>query len=127
MDKILTQQNVGWMTRKIIGSATITLGIKHTTDDAGVEHIDITQTLTGGIQTEELRTLDWAEREADDRLFGHVVARSRRSQVADMGEEWLREGWTPDTLEHGVIDALARSDTPKSKTSWEAHMVRTSL
>jgi hypothetical protein len=126
MDAILAEQGVGWLTRTAISAATITLTIKHYAD-GGVEHVDIHQALTGGITSDEDRTLDWTDRGKEDKIFGHVVSRTRRSQVADMGEEWLREGWTPDAVEHGVIDSLARSDTPKSKTSWEAHQVHTVL
>lgn len=57
----------------MIGLATITLYVKHYKDDDSVEHIDIKQTLTGGIEgTEENRTLDWKERSVEDRVFGHV-------------------------------------------------------
>jgi hypothetical protein len=60
-DKILALQGVSWVTRRIlIAIATITLDIKHYKDDEGVEHIDIEQTLTGGITASpEYRTLDW--------------------------------------------------------------------
>lgn len=51
---------MGWMTRKALAIANITLNIKHTKDEAGVEKIDIDQTLTGGIKgTSEHRTLDY--------------------------------------------------------------------
>jgi hypothetical protein len=37
----------------------------------GTEHIDIAQTLTGGIKgTTELRTLDWQERQHSDESHG---------------------------------------------------------
>jgi hypothetical protein len=60
VDKILTLQGISWVTRKIINNATITLDIKHYKDDEGAEHIDIIQTLTGGITSSpEYRTLTW--------------------------------------------------------------------
>ena len=47
--------------------------MKHYKDDSGVEHIDIDQTLTGGIKgTSENRTLDWTERPNNDHVFGDV-------------------------------------------------------
>ena len=53
------EQGIGWMTRKLISVATITLDIKHYTEE-GTEHIDIEQTATGGIKgTTENRILDW--------------------------------------------------------------------
>jgi hypothetical protein len=123
MDKILTQQGVGWITRTAISRSTITVKINHYKDDSGVEHIDIDQSLSVGGGSTEKRTLDWQERENQDRIFGAVVGQSRRTAYGDVADEWLKADWTEDTKEHGLIDALARSDTPKSKTTWEAHMV----
>jgi hypothetical protein len=57
----------------MIGLATVTLHVNHYKDDSGVEHIDIKQTLTGGIEgTQEDRILDWATRSHEDKLFGPV-------------------------------------------------------
>lgn len=54
-------QGISWFTRKAIALANLMLDIKQYRDDDGVEHIDIVQTLTGGIKgTTENRTLDWA-------------------------------------------------------------------
>ncbi|KAF7328425.1 hypothetical protein MVEN_02558400 [Mycena venus] len=121
-DTILTLQDVGWVKRKVIANATVTLAIKHYKDDAGVEKIDIDQTLTGGFPgPKEERTLSWTERSDKDGLFGHVVGKTRRCQVSDLEEEFLKKNWTPDTIEHGVIQFLVKSDTPKSGTSWIAN------
>jgi hypothetical protein len=43
---------VPWWKRIIINRATITLDVKHYKDDGGIEHIDIDQTLTGGLKGE---------------------------------------------------------------------------
>jgi hypothetical protein len=76
-DRILQLQGVGWFMRNAIAMATITLSVKHTKDDGGVEHIDIDQTITGGIPgTSEDRTLDWAERHKKDGLFGFIGQQS---------------------------------------------------
>lgn len=48
-DDILAAQGVGWMKRKAIQLATITLTVKHFKDDKSVENINIDQALTGGI------------------------------------------------------------------------------
>lgn len=64
---------MSWFKRQAIALATITLDVKHTKDDAGVEHINIDQTLTGGIPgTSENRILDWEERHKEDGIFGFV-------------------------------------------------------
>jgi len=53
------EQGISWVTRTLISVATITLDIKHYTEDC-TEHIDIDQTATGGIKgTTENRILDW--------------------------------------------------------------------
>lgn len=66
------------MTRKGISYATITLDIKQYADADNVTHIDIEQTLTGGIKgTSEKRIADWNAREHKDHIFGTVVGKSR--------------------------------------------------
>ncbi|KAJ7071167.1 hypothetical protein C8F01DRAFT_1014146, partial [Mycena amicta] len=127
-DTILMLQGVSWFKRKAIQFGTVTLFIKHYKDDNGEEHIDIDQaggygefrlTITGGMAgTREERHLTWKDREHHDTLFGHVIGKSRRIQVADLDEEYLRNGWTPDTIEYGVVQSYVESDTPKSGTSW---------
>lgn len=124
MDEILRLQGVSWFTRKAISLATITLYVKHYKDDNQVEHIDIDQVLTGGIKgTTELRTLDWTTREHEDHIFGAVVGRARRLPLADVEDDWLREGWTPDVAEHGAIESYVKSDTPKNKIAWVGHQI----
>ena len=103
----------------------MTLVIKHYKDDDGVEHIDIEQTLTGGIPgTSERRTLWWKERENEDHVFGAVKGKSRRVKPEELDIPFLTADWTPDTLEHGLIQSYVESDTPKSGTTWIANQVR---
>jgi hypothetical protein len=72
-DEILQLQGVGWFMRQAIAFATITLYVKQYKDEGGIEHIDIRQVLTGGIEgTEENRALNWTERSHKDRIFGDV-------------------------------------------------------
>ncbi|KAJ7076569.1 hypothetical protein B0H15DRAFT_593587 [Mycena belliarum] len=121
-DRILMLQGVGWLKRKAISIGTVTLAVKHYKDADGVEHVDIDQTITGGIPgTREERTLDWTERPHEDSLFGAVAGKSRRVQVSELEEEFLKKDWTADTLEHGVIQSYVYSDTPKSGTTWIAN------
>ncbi|KAJ7275197.1 hypothetical protein B0H12DRAFT_1086204 [Mycena haematopus] len=123
-DTILKHQGISWVKRTIISTATITLAVKHYKDDAGIEKIDIDQTLTGGIPgTREERTLTWTERHTNDSLFGYMVGKSRRCQVSELEEEFLKKDWTADTIEHGVVQSYVESDTPQSGTSWIANQV----
>ncbi|EFQ98641.1 hypothetical protein MGYG_01663 [Nannizzia gypsea CBS 118893] len=76
-DPTLTLQGISWFTRKAIGLATVTLHVKQYTEDDAV-HIDIAQTLTGGISgTTEKRELGWVPREHTDHIFGSVRGRTR--------------------------------------------------
>jgi len=121
-DPILALQGVGWLKRTAISLGTVTLHVKHYKDDDGVEHIDIDQTITGGIPgTSEERTLTWQERENEDHVFGSVIGKSRRVKVDVLAIDFLKEGWTPDTIEHGVVQAHAESNTQKSGTTWIAN------
>ena len=114
---------MGWLTRKAI-SLGVTLSIKHYKDDTGTERIDIDQTLMGGIPgTSESRLLNWTERSNEDHVFGAVIGKSRRIKVEELDEEFLQKGWTPDTIEHGVVQSYVESDTPKSGKTWIANQV----
>ncbi|KAK0208155.1 hypothetical protein DFS33DRAFT_1371692 [Desarmillaria ectypa] len=120
-DEILRLQGVSWLKRKAISIGTVTLYIKHYRDDEGIEKVDIDQTVAGISGTSEKRTLTWTERENNDDIFGPVIGKSRRVNVGELEEEFLKTGWTEDTVEHGVIQAYAESDTPKSGTTWIAN------
>jgi len=121
-DPVLALQGVGWMKRKIIGMATVTLHVKQYDED-GKTHIDIDQTATGGIKgTTELRTLNWEPKSHKDDLFGSLTGKSRwSSQPPDFPGldeahiNWLQEGWLDDGEEAGPngekrIESYSASD-----------------
>lgn len=123
-DEILAMQGVSWLTRLAIKYGTITLSVKHFKDDNAVEHIDIDQTVTGGIPgTRETRALTWKEQERNDHVFGYYIGKSRRVPVDQLDVAFLKEGWTADTIKHGLIQSYVESDTPKSGISWIANQV----
>lgn len=98
--------------------------IKHSKDDAGIEHIEVDQILTGGISgVKEIRHLDWSEHETSDHIYGPLITKSRRFNVEEHDIAFLKEGWLPDTLEHRAINGYAKSDTAKSGTTWSAEQV----
>lgn len=120
-DDILAMQGVSWLTRMAISYGSVTLALKHYKEDNGIEHIDIAQTITGGIPgTQEIRTLIWKERENYDHVFGHVIGKSRRVPIDQLDVAFLKEGWTTDTVEHGLVQSYVESDTAKSGISWIA-------
>jgi len=123
-DEILRLQGIGWFKRKLIGAGTVSLEIKHYKGDDGVERIDIDQTLSpGGIQSREERVLDWTERSKEDSLFGHIIGRSRRTRLEEIEDDYLRTGWTADSIEHGFIQSYVVSDVSKSGTTWIVNQI----
>ncbi|KAA8649898.1 hypothetical protein EYZ11_001153 [Aspergillus tanneri] len=79
-EPILALQGMGFLTRKALNLATITLHVHQYPDaeDSKVRHLDIDQIVTGGIKgTSERRITDWTKREHEDHIFGKVVGQSR--------------------------------------------------
>jgi len=111
---------MGWFKRKAIAIGHVHVTIKNYKDDDGVEHVDAVQTVSGATGNTEERTLTWEEKNVEDPIFGWVNSKSRRVKPSELDEPFLKEGWTEDTLEHGVINNYVTSDTPKSGTSWIA-------
>ncbi|TPX08915.1 uncharacterized protein E0L32_009619 [Thyridium curvatum] len=111
-DPALALQGVGWVTRKVVGLATITLHVKQFAAEPSpvgpnadqpaptsdpVTHVDIEQTGTGGMKgTTERRCLDDALREHTDYLFGHVRGRTRWVDLAEVEDEFLKAGWNEE-------------------------------
>jgi hypothetical protein len=76
---------MGWVTRKALSYATVTIYVKQYADaeDPKLIHVDAQQVITGGIQgTKEERKLDWEEREHVDHIFGKLKGRSRHLAAA---------------------------------------------
>jgi hypothetical protein len=44
-------------------------------------------------------------------------------KLDEIENEFLREGWLPDTEQSGAINSYVKSDTPKSSTTWIAEQV----
>lgn len=124
IDTILSLQGVSWLKRTAISLGTITLFVRHVEDADGVEHIDIDQTISGGIPaSSENRTLDWTEHEVSDVTFGEVVSKSKRVKAEELDSDFLKNGWTADTLERGLVQSYVESNTAKSGISWTANQV----
>lgn len=117
-------QGVTWISRTAISYATVTLYANHYKDENGIEHVDTDQTLTGGVPgTTEERILDWTPRDHYDYVFGAVTGKSRRLKVDEIEDKFLRDGWLPDTQEHGVICSWIESDRERSGYSWTSYEV----
>jgi hypothetical protein len=105
-DAVLSLQGIGWLTRKAISIATITLSVKQfvepNADDpanAPITRIVIDQTATGGIKSTESRTTDWRVREHQDRTFGKCAARSRLVRGAKGADGKVRPVFELQTTE----------------------------
>ena len=61
-DAVLALQGVGWLKRKAINLATVTLSIKQYVDESGVTHVDIDQTATAARERVRRHVPDEAER-----------------------------------------------------------------
>ncbi|KAK8113895.1 hypothetical protein PG999_005964 [Apiospora kogelbergensis] len=141
----LALQGVGYLTRKAIGFATVTLAVKqfmgpHTppsTTEGECVRIDIAQTATGGIKgTTENRCVDGESRTHSDWLFGTVDSKSYfttddvRDAVAKHGVEgasadYLAGNWLEDESEKTGPDGAAHlvSVADNQKDGWIAVQV----
>ncbi|KAF4535179.1 hypothetical protein DIS24_g2792 [Lasiodiplodia hormozganensis] len=110
-DAILELQGFGWLLRRAIRIATVTLICKQYKDENGLEHIDIDQittpSLPGKKETPEERVLDWEWRDSVNGVFGKVKGRTRRITLADLPDDedgkFMKEGWDESTIEGGDL------------------------
>ncbi|TGZ81968.1 hypothetical protein EX30DRAFT_305738 [Ascodesmis nigricans] len=120
LSEVFVLQGMSWITRKALGVANITLHISHKKNDAGVEVIDIDQTLSGGIKgTSEHREMDYEERGHEDHIFGKVVGKSRRLAIADVKDDHLRSGFPEELNAEGLIESIVEN----AENDWIAHQV----
>lgn len=131
-DPVLALQGIGWLTRKAIGAASVTLHVKqYTLEDGTTEKIDIDQVLSGGLKgSVEERTLDWEWRGHTDYLFGTVKGHNRYNTLAAVLEEakgkgvteedakFLTEGWLKETEEGEVMEGFVENEG-SGWTAWQ--------
>ena len=124
-DPVLALQGVSWLTRTAISLATVYLNIKQYTDDAGVVHVDIEQTTTGGLQgTTELRTLNWEEHEHEDHIFGKLTGKTRFVATEAIEEPYLKEGWLEGEEEKGGPAGETHIESSVvADAGWTANMI----
>jgi len=119
-DDVLEAQCIGWILRKAIGLATVTLTMRHFTDpDTGCERIDIKQSATGLQGTVQTRILDWAPRPHEDYIFGKVEGKTRRVQLSEIDDEVLKKGWTEDSIQKGLVQAHVES----TQYGWTSELI----
>lgn len=116
LDPILAAQGISWFKRKAVTVGTVHTHLKTYTDDAGVEHLDVQQLLANVAGNSEDRKLHWEETKSNDPVYGAVISKARRVKPDELDISFLKEGWSDDTKEHGVVEIHVRSDTAKSWT-----------
>lgn len=99
VDPALALQGIGWMTRKVVGLATVTLDAKQYNGPPSppgeptapeVTHIEIDQTGTGGMKgSTEKRCLDHLFRDHKDWLFGSCRGQSKWIKAEEIEDKWL--------------------------------------
>jgi hypothetical protein len=106
----LALQGIGWMTRKMVGLATVTLNTMQYTgppsppgEGADVTHIEIEQTGTGGMKgSTEKRCLDMVFRDHSDWLFGSVRGQSKWIKAEEIDDAFLKSSdWLEGDEEKG--------------------------
>ncbi|KAJ7573449.1 hypothetical protein C8J56DRAFT_840139 [Mycena floridula] len=119
-DSVLALQGIEETKRQAIQTGNVTLSIKHYTDNAGVEHVDIETTVAEGMPVnKEERLLDGKEYNNHHPLFGTVRASFSRTKPSEIKEEYLKNGWSTDSLEHGLVYVVGGNGTTWSgKQTW---------
>ncbi|KAF2493919.1 hypothetical protein BU16DRAFT_512065 [Lophium mytilinum] len=103
MGEVLALQNVGWLLRKAVSVATVTLHVKQYPDATKPEisHVDLDQMGTGGLKGfPELRTVDGEWRPQSDYVFGEQKGRTRWVKLADLKKEDGPEGVQEEDVEN---------------------------
>ncbi|KAK3939705.1 hypothetical protein QBC46DRAFT_290089 [Diplogelasinospora grovesii] len=133
IDPGLALQGIGWVTRKAITMATVTLDIKMfeaapspPADPAGpaCTHVEIAQTITGGMKgSTEKRCLDYTFREHSDWLFGRVRGQSKWISGSEIQDDFLAKGWLEDEETH-ILSYVESLDNGWTATQiWGFQMV----
>ncbi|KAJ7108445.1 hypothetical protein C8R43DRAFT_187515 [Mycena crocata] len=110
LESSMEQQGVGYLKRKAVGLLSATTILKHYKDAAGVEHVDIEQQVTAGPSPKpESRVLDWVEQSIDSPLFGPIAAKTRRVTLAELDDDFLKNGWVAEIADTGLIQSHTTS------------------
>ncbi|KAK0760144.1 hypothetical protein N5P37_007224 [Trichoderma harzianum] len=126
-EPVLSLQGVGYLIRKGISLATITIEVEqyegppkppNTAADV-VTHIDIKQSASGLSSTQENRCFDNFPRDHTDWLFGTVTGRSRWVSLDEVTDEFLKKGWEVEGEGQSFITNIAEN----KEKGWVAEQV----
>ncbi|KAK7419316.1 hypothetical protein QQZ08_010899 [Neonectria magnoliae] len=126
-EPVLALQGIGYLVRKPIGYASISLDVNqytappkapNTSTDV-VTHIDIVQSASGLTSTQENRCLDATFREHSDWLFGSVKGLSTFVSLDEVDDEFLKKDW----LVEGEGKTLVKSYVESQDNGWIATQI----
>ncbi|PQE08151.1 lccl domain-containing protein [Rutstroemia sp. NJR-2017a BVV2] len=101
IEPVLTLQGIPWIMRKVINMASISMCVKQSVDDAGIETLVVEQFATGIKAETEVRKLDWSVITTESAVWGDATHRSRRVNIKKSVEDdngkpldpYLTDGW----------------------------------
>ncbi|KAF4452420.1 hypothetical protein FALBO_16173 [Fusarium albosuccineum] len=117
-EPILALQGIGFLIRKSVNLATISLDINQyqappkapNTSTDTFTHIDITQSASGLTNTHENRCADETFREHSDWLFGSVKAKSKFITLDELDDDFLKQGWLVEGDGHFLMSYAESQD-----------------
>lgn len=102
-------QNINWVVRQAIAYSTVDVTLNQYEDEEGHKHLDQEQLSTGGIRNLEERLMDWVYTEKWNWIWGQVNGKSRYTTLDQIEDEYLRDGWSQDTEEKGIVEGYVES------------------
>lgn len=117
---MLQLQGVSWVKRRAIAMLPTSFIISHITDEAGIEHIDTTRNLPGGLAgSTKKRILDGRECDEEDDVVGPVTRKFSKIPVEEVTDGFSKQDWTQDTIDGGIVLADSCSTPGKNSHTWK--------
>ncbi|KAG9229043.1 hypothetical protein BJ875DRAFT_489273 [Amylocarpus encephaloides] len=108
-EAMLVLQGIGWVARKALSMAPITLHVKQFSEE-GEAHVHIAQTAPGGIQGAlERRAFNGKEVEYELPTIGKIKGRSSMVALESIDDSFLKKNWVLEaegTLMRSCIDSV---------------------
>ncbi|KPM40563.1 hypothetical protein AK830_g5996 [Neonectria ditissima] len=126
-EPVLALQGIGYLTRKGISLASITIEMKQytalplppSTSTELVAHVNTSQSASGLNGTHEARCLDNTFRAHSDWIFGNVKGLTRWVSLDEIEDDFLKQGWLVEGDGKTLIFNYVESDN----NGWNATQV----
>lgn len=116
---VLKMQRVNWMVRQAVAYSALDVTLKQYVNEEGRHCLDQEQLSTGGVKNFEDRVMDWEPTVKHNWIWGEVNGRSRYVALSELEDEYLKSGWSQDTIEGEVVEVYAESVTD----TWSATQI----